>query len=104
MSTRDQKPPGDGRSRPGQAAPSTPLLTSSETNITEVDPLVHTAHLGCPHGCGPDGHEDDCGLDHLLAQIEIRRADRARRDRERAQRAATVRYWTGVALGWKEVA
>jgi len=102
--SRDPGPPGDGRDRPGKGGLVSPSPTKIETDITEIGPLAHAAHLGfCPHGC-LDVHEDDCGLDHLLAQIEIRRADQARRDRERAQRAATVRYWSGVALGWKEVA
>lgn len=51
---------------------------------------------GCPHGCGPDGHEPDCGAEALLERYRLRRVEQQRRDQERRDRDRVTQRWVRI--------
>lgn len=77
---RDQEsPPGTGRARPqgdGPSIPSPPDVKIASTVAETADALKLST--GCPHGCGPDGHEPDCGITAPPADPGTCRCQRAR--------------------------
>lgn len=77
--------------------------TPGTATSTNQDDKVHRP-TGCPHGCGPDGHDPDCGLDAFIAERRRRRAAWVRRDAEHVAYERWFAYWVPFILGDREAA
>lgn len=62
----------------------------------DADTAAHVAVrrlTGCPRGCGPDGHESDCGLDWFIRERRAHHDALDRRWRGHVEHKAWLRHW-----------